>query len=385
MGKISNLIKSSLKSGSRRQRGFTLVTMAVASTALVGALGLAVDLGRMFIIKNETQAYCDSGALAGAMLLDGTSTGITNAKLAVEGSANKWNFFSSGITSHTTKFSTTATGTFIATPSPATGYLYVQVTSTVSMPLYFMGLVVSQTSQTVNASAVAGQVSITNFTQGLAPYTAVSTNSTGPNFGLTVGDEIDIQWPQYNSTRNGCSTTNPDKCFNQPTCANESKASEAAVVTSWGSNINGYWGGSANSTIEQEILDVIQLQALSVGTNITPSLSNGNKAAEANYLDERSAQDTDITDNTVSAYLAATHNGRRLIPVPIVNPSSPTETDVIGYGQFLLYSNSTNNYYAKDTNGNDPFCAVYAGPYNVGGIGPGAGGSTGATLVKLVQ
>ena len=48
------------------QRGFVLVTMAVAAIALIGVLGLAVDLGHMFISKNETQAYCDSAALAAA-------------------------------------------------------------------------------------------------------------------------------------------------------------------------------------------------------------------------------------------------------------------------------------------------------------------------------
>ena len=56
-----------------RERGFVLVTMAVAAIALIGVLGLAVDLGHMFISKNETQAYCDSAALAAALALDGTT------------------------------------------------------------------------------------------------------------------------------------------------------------------------------------------------------------------------------------------------------------------------------------------------------------------------
>jgi len=38
-----------------RKRGFVLVTMAIAAIALIGMLGLAVDVGRMFIAKNETQ------------------------------------------------------------------------------------------------------------------------------------------------------------------------------------------------------------------------------------------------------------------------------------------------------------------------------------------
>ena len=57
-----------------------LITMALTAVALVAVLGMAVDIGRMFIAKNETQAYCDAGALAAALALDGTTVGIANAQ-----------------------------------------------------------------------------------------------------------------------------------------------------------------------------------------------------------------------------------------------------------------------------------------------------------------
>ena len=42
------------------ERGFVLLaTMALATVAIIGVLGSAVDFGRMYIAKNETQAYCD--------------------------------------------------------------------------------------------------------------------------------------------------------------------------------------------------------------------------------------------------------------------------------------------------------------------------------------
>jgi hypothetical protein len=163
--------------------------------------------------------------------------------------------------------------------------------------------------------------------------------------------------------------------------------SQAAVAANWGASISGYWGSNSNNTIQQEILDVIQLQAVDIGANIDPSLTTGNKASEKVYLDQRASEDTNTSDNTVSAYLASTHNGRRLLPVPIVDPLDPTHTTVIGYGQFLLLANGpgSSNYYQRGTNGNDPFCAIYAGPYVVGSSNPGAGGTTGASRVKLVQ
>jgi hypothetical protein len=237
----------------------------------------------------------------------------------------------------------------------------------------------------VTSAATAGQIPITSFPRGLASYTVVSTNTTGPNFGLVVGNLYDIQWPQYNGTRSGC-PGDPDRCFNALPCPDEPLESRAAVVLHWGSSNSGYWGSSSNLGIQQAILDVIQLQAVSVGTNITPLLTAGNKASQAGYLDERASQDNNGSDNDVRNYLIRPHNGRRLIPVPIVKPVDSAQTIVIGYGQFLLSSNgSPSNFYTRSANGNDPFCAAYAGPYNVGSTGVGVGGSTGATRVKLEQ
>ena len=370
--------------GHQREQGFVLVTMAVSAAVLFGALGLSVDLGRMFIAKNETQAFCDSAALSAALFLDGTNTGITNAQNSVANSINRWNFGTTTVTSPTVTFATSSAGPWSSAPFSAVGYGFARVTASAPVPLYFISIVVPQTSQSITASATAAQVALTSLPRGLSPYTAVSTNTTGPIFGFTVGDSYDIQWPQYNGTRAGCSASNPDKCFVSPTCTGDAKATKAAVITNWGASNNGYWGGSSNTVIQQEILDLIQTQPLNLGDNIYPVLTAGNKASQAGYLDERATQDTNRVDNTVSAYLASSHNGRRLLPVPIVNPLDSTHTTVIGYGQFLLSVNSTNNYYTKTTNGNDPFCAIYAGPYNVGSSSVGVGGTTGATRVKLV-
>ena len=372
------------QAGRQRERGFVLVTMAVSAAALFGALGLSVDLGRIFIAKNETQAFCDGAALSAALMLNGTSTGITNARNSVATSVNRWNFGTTNVTSPAVTFATSSAGPWSSAPLSAAGYGFARVTASAPVPLYFITMVVPRTTQTVTAAGTAAQVAVTSLPRGLSPYTAVSTNTLGPNFGLTVGDSYDIQWPQYNGTRAGCGAGNPDRCFVSPTCAGDTHATKAAVVTNWGASINGFWGGSSNSIIQQEILDLIQLQPLTIGDNLYPVLTAGNKASQAGYLDERATQDTNRFDNTVSAYLAATHNGRRLLPVPIVNPLDPTHTTVIGYGQFLLYANGTNNYYRRITNGNDPFCAVYAGPYNIGSTTVGAGGTTGATRVKLV-
>jgi hypothetical protein len=159
------------------------------------------------------------------------------------------------------------------------------------------------------------------------------------------------------------------------------------VVSNWGSQYHGYWGSNSASVITQEVLDAIQLAPVAVGANLDSILTPGNKQDEADILDQRASEDGDTSDNTPATYLASsTHNGRRLLPVPIVDPVDTTHTTVLGYGQVLLLVNgSPSNYYKKNVNGNSPYCALYVGPYNVGSINTGVGGTTGGTWVRLLQ
>src|SRR5579872_6378315 len=184
-----------------RERGFVLITMAVAAIALIGVLGMSVDVGRMFIAKNETQNYCDSAALAAALALDGTLTGIASAQNAVTNSANAWNLNTTTVKNPTVTFATSLSGPFVASPSPADGYNVARVSATVAMQLFFIPVIVAQTTTNVASSATAAQVALTSIPRGLAPYTAVSTNTTGPNFGMVVGNSYSIHWPQFNSNR----------------------------------------------------------------------------------------------------------------------------------------------------------------------------------------
>ena len=80
---------------------------------------MAVDLGRMFIAKNETQAYCDAAALAAALALNGASSGITAAQNAVANTKNAWNLDSAYITNYQVAFATGVGGPWDGNPNPA--------------------------------------------------------------------------------------------------------------------------------------------------------------------------------------------------------------------------------------------------------------------------
>src|SRR5260370_2029305 len=108
-----------------RERGYVLLTMGASAVVLFGVLGMAVDIGRTFIGKSEVQAFSDSAALSAALLLDGTTTGITAAQAAVAANANHWNFCTKKIPTYTVYFAKTSSGPWDNNPGSADGDIYV--------------------------------------------------------------------------------------------------------------------------------------------------------------------------------------------------------------------------------------------------------------------
>ena len=63
----------------KAERGFSLIMIAVCSVVMFGMLGLTTDLGRVYIVKNELQAFVDASSVAAALQLNGSQSGLTAA------------------------------------------------------------------------------------------------------------------------------------------------------------------------------------------------------------------------------------------------------------------------------------------------------------------
>src|SRR5580704_13598594 len=102
----------------KNQRGFSLMLIAVSGSVMIGMLGLAFDLGRMFIVKNELQTFVDASAVAACRQMDGTQAGIQSAHNTATagplGSSrpNGWNFDVNAIANITDTYATSFTGTY---------------------------------------------------------------------------------------------------------------------------------------------------------------------------------------------------------------------------------------------------------------------------------
>lgn len=350
------------RAGRSGEGGFTLLTTGVCLVAMVGMLGLAADVGRLYIVRNEMQAYADAAALTAALELDGTPAGVSRAVNSVDASTNRWNMGTLPFAGTQTDFATAADGPWEPNPIPASGYRFVRVRATSSLSLHFIPVVGSGGASVVNVTSVAGQVLKTSFPEGILPFSPFAHNS-GPDFGFTVGENYTLRWG-----------ANPMVGVN--VCSGDDAPAWVAQATAGGADERGYIEDTSSDIIRMAIEQDYQTHTISVGDPLF--MSGGNKQAQRDSLVNRIYQDTDSTSATFADYQATDMgNGRRMIVVP-VNAGQP-DNIVLGFGLFFLLVPSEYSH-----SGNKPFCAEYVGPYVQGSWHPGAGG-TGAYVVRLVQ
>ena len=131
----------------RSRRGFVLIATCIALSILLALAGFAIDIGRMYVIKSELQAFADAAALAGALELNGNGTGIARARtaaaaLAAGPNAMRWDLGTRPITEISSSFaqgvSLPDSKTWQAQPSQADGYRFVRVVATATSPVIFL-------------------------------------------------------------------------------------------------------------------------------------------------------------------------------------------------------------------------------------------------------
>src|ERR1039457_7212781 len=76
-----------------QNKGSILIVTCLSMVVVAGVAGMAIDVGRMCIARNELRSFADSAALSAALQLDGTSDGIARAQAAVTNAAAGPNAF----------------------------------------------------------------------------------------------------------------------------------------------------------------------------------------------------------------------------------------------------------------------------------------------------
>ena len=184
----------------RRERGAVIITTALFLLFLLGFMGIALDLGHLFVVKTEMQTAMDSCALAAAQELDGSADALSRATGAgtTAGNLNKINFqgAAAGIVPEDVTFSDSLTGTFSHTFTPVTpgaSAKYAKCTHTKSgmapWLLQAMGAFTGdasyKASRSVSAVAVASLAP--SQTNCALPIAICQKSATAP-YGLNPGD-----------------------------------------------------------------------------------------------------------------------------------------------------------------------------------------------------
>ncbi len=79
--------------------------MSATMLLLLAMVGIAFDLGRIYIARNEAQVFTDAAALTAATKMDGTSDGLQRARQAVAHLPMRWNLGSQPFTGVVVEFS----------------------------------------------------------------------------------------------------------------------------------------------------------------------------------------------------------------------------------------------------------------------------------------
>jgi uncharacterized membrane protein len=144
-----------VSSRNRGRRGFVLIAMCAGMLVLLGVIGLAFDLGRIYIARNEAQVFTDAAAMAAAAKLDGTEAGIERAREAVARLPMHWNLGTQPFTGVVVEFSADGSE-WEARPETASGLHQARVTAPQNdIEITFLRAVGSPDSFTVPARSVA--------------------------------------------------------------------------------------------------------------------------------------------------------------------------------------------------------------------------------------
>lgn len=344
------------------QRGAVAVVVGIAIVVLVGIIGLALDMGQMFVNKTELQNAADACALAAARELDGNSDALTRADAAgvLVGARNRVGFQDSVVTMATTnlsyskQLSPNSIYQTSATANPATSKFAMCKIERTDIGMWFMG-VRGFGNQAVRAYAVAALApSQTNcalpigFCRNNTPPGTCPGGGAPDAYGLCVGDWkngrfdagggatgsfnwIDFTPPSGGASEVagllitgycGSSVTNP---------VGQTGVLGNAAAKAWNSRFGLYLGGGGNPSPTgtppaPPDTTGFSYTATAAGIAAWPSQRN----ALANFLTRRAAnvpyQGDAATGLSIpggySASTVAQHNAgtdRRIVPAPIVN------------------------------------------------------------------
>jgi hypothetical protein len=168
----------------REQKGSVIIITALSLVVLVGFMGLALDIGHLYIVKTELQNSADAAALAAAKMMDKNTNSLFDAHEKAVAVPNNFNFQQKNVVigPNDVTFSQNLAGPYELAPAadPATARFVKVAISPQDVKLWFSPVLKILSAQ-VKAEAVAGPSSSLQQACNLIPV-AVCDDLTRCNF-----------------------------------------------------------------------------------------------------------------------------------------------------------------------------------------------------------
>ena len=350
---------------SGKQRGVVAVWMGLTLALLIGFAGLAIDLGRFFVVKGELQNAMDACALAAASQLRPgqnnanalnravaygrvfTTGGVSENPLQgnIDAIRNRVNFQGQvvNVQPENITFATQLEGPFLsqAASNPDTAAFVQCSLAMTDLPIFFIRVLQPwMVAQTVSARAVA---TLAPSASACAIPVGVCRQSTGANFGITVGQWLspplgnpgsygagNFGWVDFTPPAGGASELaellqGPGQCSVQA----GNQVGQTGYINSldmaWNSRFGIYRGGQGNPLLATAPPDLTGYSYTLASWPVGARAYDGSSAGSPNYRSAASSY-TPYQFPISGAYAASQateHQAfgrfRRLVVAPIVD------------------------------------------------------------------
>jgi len=376
------------------QRGSVMIMTAIFAVGLLMAVGLAIDISRIYMIRTERQNAADAAAVTAARELDGGSGGIDNAVTKASAVLNTQGFNKAGVTITSVEFAVNLNDNpymdqaTARTAANAPTIHYVRVTTAASTTPILFALQALGASRTEGSQATAGQsIDLTGICDFFPAAVALDSEpavgalltlnfNQGTGNGITLAnyDYAILEVPQINGNGTGETAT---LCAGIPNFCK--KTGDTIHMTPSSNQNNGpkNCGDGTNTRFN--------IYANGYGSALQP----GPYPPDTNVKTNISA--TDYLNKTAGQVIAPNPNGpgkdsRRLLIAPMVYPGDypAYATNIWGWGIFFLKDISPTPSNCSHATGCGGIPTEYLGRANVAASGDASCG-TGLTTPTLYK
>ena len=371
-----------------------MIMTAILALGIVLAVGLCIDVSRVYMIRTELQNAADAAALAAARELNSGTSGIQDAFTRATTIVNNSGFNRAAITIATVEFSDSLNGTYVDSATAqgnAANIKFVRVTTQSKATTMLFAIQALGNSHTESRTATAGESAPVNTICDFFPA-AVALADPSP----TPGTLMSLRFSQGNG--NTVVLADKDYVILEVPDINGNGTGETAVLSAGVTNLCKSNGDNINMTPSSNSGNGPRNSGDGLNTRFNVYANGyGNALVPSTFPPDTNIQEsiTYTQYKNRTAVTAPNPNGpgqdkRRLLVVPIVAPGTypAATTNIIKWAVFFIKSKvPTPNGNCSNIPGCGDLPAEYVGDALVigrGGYNPG-GGCSNLTLAVLYK